>query len=85
MTYASTRRAVICLNNVVKKTREYPEEQRFLIVDQINSLIKLLELPSVSEVVMNLSISPEPEVLEAIRTLKSVAEEHQELMSGQSL
>ncbi|GAV03293.1 hypothetical protein RvY_13738 [Ramazzottius varieornatus] len=85
MTHASTRRAVICLNNVVKKTREYPEEQRFLIVDQINSLIKLLELPSVSEIVMNLSISPEPEVLEAIRTLKSVAEEHQELMSGQSL
>jgi hypothetical protein len=73
------------LNNVVKKTREHPEQQRFDIIDQISSLIKMLALPSVTEIVMNLSISPEPEVLEAIKHLKSVEEERDELILGQSL
>ncbi|XP_055331714.1 AP-5 complex subunit zeta-1-like [Paramacrobiotus metropolitanus] len=79
-----TRRTVICLNNICKKTREHPDQQRLLIIEQINSLIKLLELPSVTDIVMNLSISPEPEVLEAIKGLKSVADEYQELSAAQS-
>lgn len=57
---------------------------RLHIIEQIDGLIRILELPSVSEIVMNLSTSPEPEVLEAIKRLKSVADEYNELYAAQS-